>query len=92
MIDIADEDVPPHAPLTLDELMEGLRNGTLRPTNGDIILELRDLTTRRLRARVWLGRNGVIETDGLREFCRTVTSRDWVQARVLWIAKQERLN
>lgn len=93
MIEIADHEVPSTAAaLTVAELLDGMRNGTLRATNGDIIMELRDPATLVLRARIWLGRDGSITPHGLKLFAQAMADRDLVQARILWIAKQERLH
>ena len=93
MIEIADHEVPSNAaPLTVAETMEGLRDRTLAPAHGDMILELRSRSTGRLEARLWLGKDGVVTVDGLRLFVRCMSAGSTYHARILWIAHPEKVN
>lgn len=93
MIEIAEQDIPSNAaPLTVAEVLDGLQNKTLSPTRGDMILELRNRTSGKVEARIWLGKEGVITVDGLRLFVRSMSFGSAYNARILWIAHPERLN
>lgn len=86
MIEIEDKDVPPGAAeLTMPELMECFRAGTVTIQRGDLIFEWRCADTGDLLGRRWVWKDGVAVGDGGYNFTTVI-------GRALWYEKRDRLN